>query len=289
MTGFGEDVRQNENTAVTVEVRAVNNRYLKITLRCSDGCPTLEPQIESLVRRHLKRGTVQVNVRVRQVSTPDHYRVNEDVLDGYRQQLENIQRRWDCSDPIPAVALLQLPGVVDDQQPVGETNEVWSVVEPALTTALENLVAMRIEEGNAMAADLAGNLATIEQQLNEIQSRAPKVVEAYRQKLRERIEKWLNANHVETDSTDLIREVGLYAERSDISEECVRLASHIDQFRKTIDLPESSGRRLDFLTQEMFRETNTIGSKANDSDISQHVIDIKTAIERIREMVQNVE
>ncbi|MGB6042294.1 MAG: YicC/YloC family endoribonuclease, partial [Pirellulales bacterium] len=145
MTGFGEDVRQNENTAVTVEVRAVNNRYLKITLRCSDGCPTLEPQIESLVRRHLKRGTVQVNVRVRQVSTPDHYRVNEDVLDGYRQQLENIQRRWDCSDPIPAVALLQLPGVVDDQQPVGETNEVWSVVEPALTTALENLVAMRIE------------------------------------------------------------------------------------------------------------------------------------------------
>jgi uncharacterized protein (TIGR00255 family) len=289
MTGFGEAARQNDHMAATVEVRTVNNRYLKVTTRCSDGCPTLEPQIDALVRRHVKRGTVQVNVRIQHPSTLDQFRINEEVLDGYRQQLENIQRRWQRSEPIPVDALLDLPGVVDDQQPPGDPAEVWSLVKTTLTASLENLAAMRRAEGQAMAVDLTANLNLIEQHLAQVQSRAPRVVESYRQKLNERINQWLQDNNVSAEPVDLIREVGLFAERSDISEECVRLQSHIEQFRKTVEQPEVSGRRLDFLTQEMFRETNTIGSKANDAEISQHVIEIKTAIERIREMVQNVE
>jgi len=289
MTGFGEAARQNDHMAATVEVRTVNNRYLKVSTRCSDGCPTLEPQIDALVRRHVKRGTVQVNVRIQHPSSPDKFRINEGVLDGYRQQLEQVQQRWQRTEQIPIETLLELPGVVDDQQSLGDPAEIWSLVETTLTTALEKLAAMRRSEGQAMATDLSANLNLIEQHLGQVQSRAPRVVEAYRHKLSERISQWLQDNNLSTEPVDLIREVGLFAERSDISEECVRLQSHIEQFRKTVEQPEASGRRLDFLTQEMFRETNTIGSKANDAEISQHVIEIKTAIERIREMVQNVE
>jgi uncharacterized protein (TIGR00255 family) len=289
MTGFGEAARQNDHMAATVEVRTVNNRYLKVSTRCSDGCPTLEPQIDALVRRHIKRGTVQVNVRIQYPSTPDQFRINENVLDGYRQQLEQVQQRWQRTEQIPVETLLDLPGVVQDQQSLGDPAKIWSLVETTLTTALENLAAMRRSEGQAMATDLSANLDLIEQHLGKVQARAPGVVEAYRQKLSERISQWLQDNNLSAEPVDLIREVGLFAERSDISEECVRLQSHIEQFRKTIKQPEASGRRLDFLTQEMFRETNTIGSKANDAEISQHVIEIKTAIERIREMVQNVE
>jgi uncharacterized protein (TIGR00255 family) len=289
MTGFGEAARQNDHMAATVEVRTVNNRYLKVSTRCSDGCPTLEPQIDALVRRYVKRGTVQVNVRIQHPSTPDKFRINEDVLDGYRRQLEQVQQRWQRTEQIPIETMLELPGVVDDQQSLGDPAEIWSLVETTLTKALEKLAAMRRSEGQAMATDLSANLNLIEQHLGQVQSRAPGVVEAYRRKLSERISQWLQDNNLSSEPVDLIREVGVFAERSDISEECVRLQSHIEQFRKTVEQPEASGRRLDFLTQEMFRETNTIGSKANDAEISQHVIEIKTAIERIREMVQNVE
>ncbi len=211
------------------------------------------------------------------------------MLDGYRQQLQKVQQRWQGSEPLTLDALLLLPGVVDDRPPLRDTAEVWPLVQTTLTAALENLTAMRRSEGQAMAADLTANLQLIEKHLQQVQSRAPRVVEAYRQKLGDRISQWLQENRLDTQPVDLLREVSLFAERSDISEECVRLQSHIDQFRTTIQQAEVSGRRLDFLTQEMFRETNTIGSKGNDADISQQVIEIKTVIERIREMVQNIE
>jgi uncharacterized protein (TIGR00255 family) len=152
-----------------------------------------------------------------------------------------------------------------------------------------SMAAMRAEEGKAMAADLAANAAAIARELNAIEARAPGVAETYRGRLSERLTKTLSEFQITLDPNDLIREVSIFAERSDISEEIVRLRSHLEQFAATLDLPESSGRKLEFLTQEMFRETNTIGSKANDVEISRHVIEIKAAIERIREMIQNVE
>ncbi len=289
MTGYGEAARQDEHLAATVEVRAINNRYLKVVARCGDGFPTLESQIEPVVRRHIKRGTVQVQVRIQRPSPTEGFRINEEVLEGYRRQLEQIQQHWQRTEPVPLDALLELPGVVDEQPLTGDAAQVWSLVEPTLTTALENLNAMRRAEGESMASDLSGNVEVIEDQLAKLETRAPQVLAAYRQRLCERIQQWLQENQVAADTVDLIREVGLFADRCDISEECVRLHSHLDQFRQTLQQAEASGRRLDFLTQEMFRETNTIGSKANDAQISQHVVEIKTAIERIREMVQNVE
>jgi uncharacterized protein (TIGR00255 family) len=148
---------------------------------------------------------------------------------------------------------------------------------------------MRADEGRAMAADLKANGQIVAVALDAIEARAPHVAESYRGRLTERLTKLLAEYEINLQPTDLIRELSIYAERSDISEEIVRLRSHLEQFGATLALEESSGRKLEFLTQEMFRETNTIGSKANDVQISRHVIEIKAAIERIREMIQNVE
>lgn len=290
MTGFGEAHRKDPQLAVSVEARTINSRYFKLVIRCGDGYGTLEPQIESLVRQHVKRGTVQITLRVDRARASDDYRVNASVLGGYRDQLEELRKTWKLPDPIGIEALLNLPGVV--RETAGAELDAaadWPIVSETLSAAMKNMDAMRAEEGRAMAADLAGNVAAIARELDAIEVLAPQVGESYRGRLTERLTKTLAEYQVTLEPGDLIREISIFAERSDISEEIVRLRSHLEQFASTLDLPESSGRKLEFLTQEMSRETNTIGSKANDVQISRHVIEIKAAIERIREMIQNVE
>ena len=165
----------------------------------------------------------------------------------------------------------------------------WPLVRETLAEAIGKMSLMRVDEGRAMAADLAANCRLLSTALDAIEARAPLVADSYRVRLSERLSKTLAEYEISLQPADLIRELSIYAERSDISEEIVRLRSHLEQFAATLELEESSGRKLEFLTQEMFRETNTIGSKANDVDIARQVIEIKAAIERIREMIQNVE
>jgi uncharacterized protein (TIGR00255 family) len=290
MTGFGEAHQQHDGVAAAVEVRAINSRFFKLSYRATEGYNSLEPRVEEAVREAIRRGTVQVNLRVDRLHTAENYKINADVLGGYRAQLQTLYRQWDITSVVPLEALLPLPGVVDDQSGTRlDPEEDWPVIQSTLKAALENLAHMRIEEGRAMAADLAVNCRAIAAGLAEIERRAPLMVEAYRTRLEERLKKVLAEFQVVLDPADLIREVSLFAERGDISEEIVRLKSHLDQFATIMDLPESSGRKLEFLTQEMFREANTIGSKANDVEIAKQVIEIKTAIERIREMIQNIE
>ena len=165
----------------------------------------------------------------------------------------------------------------------------WPLIEQALEEALANLEQMRQQEGRAMQRDLRANCQTVLDELDQIAARAPAVGDAYQTRLTERLNKLLADFGTRIEAADVIREVGMFAERCDISEEIVRLRSHIDQFRSILEASDASGRKLDFLTQEMFRETNTIGAKANDAEIARHVVEIKASIERIREMVQNVE
>ena len=292
MTGFGESHSQQDGLAVTVEVRTVNNRFFKLAVRTTEGYASLEPLIESDVRNSVHRGTIQVNVRVDRKRSPDDYRINVDVLERYQQQLRSLMRKWNgtkTEDP-SLEAMLPLPGVVDDAS--GEAIDAtadWPVIRRTVQAALENLGRMRGEEGRAMAADLAANCRTVAASLDQIERRAPLVVEDYRTRLFDRLKRTLAELDVVLNPADVIKEVGMFADRSDISEEIVRLRSHLEQFQATVELPESAGRKLDFLVQEMLRETNTIGSKANDVEIARHVIEIKTAIERIREMIQNIE
>ena len=290
MTGFGEAHCRRDGLAVSVEVRTINSRYFKIAIRIAEGYGALESQIESILRRRVRRGTIQVSVRVDRARCAEGYRINKEVLNGYRQQIEAMHREWHISQPVSLESLLLLPGVVDESC-LGSSAaaEDWPAIRETLETAIDNMDRMRLEEGRAMAADLEANARTAAACLDVIQQRGPLVVVAYRARMEERLRKTLADFQIVLDPADLIKEVSLYGERIDISEEIVRLRSHLEQFQGLLDLPESSGRKLEFLTQEMFREANTIGSKAGDVEISRQVIEIKAAIERIREMIQNIE
>jgi uncharacterized protein (TIGR00255 family) len=287
MTGFGEAHRQADGVAVSVEVRTINNRYFKLTVRSPDGYNALEGEIEQLVRPQVKRGTVQVSLDVKRPHSAEDFRINAAVLEGYRQQLEAFRGKQ--QPPVPLEALLPLPGVVDEERHASDAAADWPLISATLAAAMDNLSRMRQDEGRAMAADLRANALLIAGELARIEARAPQTINGYRARLTDRIGALLAEYQMTLQPGDLIREIGLYAERSDVSEEIVRLKSHLEQFEAYMGMEESSGRKLEFITQEMFREVNTIGSKANDVEISRHVIEIKAAIEKIREMIQNVE
>ena len=290
MTGHGEAHRHEAGVSVAVEVRTVNNRYFKLSVRATEGYASLEAQIEAVVRQHIRRGTAQINLRVDREPSPDDYRLNIPVLEGYLAQLRGFFGESLRRDDASLASLLALPGVVREPTADVEVIEAqWPLIEQTLQDALARLTEMRQGEGRAMAADLATNAAHVAKELSAIETRAPLVVDAYRSRLSDRLNKLLGDLGVQIQPADIVREVGIFAERSDISEEIVRLKSHLEQFQTVQATEESSGRKLEFLTQEMFRETNTIGSKSNDAEIARHVIEIKSSIERMREMIQNVE
>ncbi|MEX0677812.1 MAG: YicC/YloC family endoribonuclease [Pirellulales bacterium] len=290
MTGFGEAHRKDATMAVSAEVRTINSRYFKLVVRCGDGYTALEPLVDNVVRRHIKRGAVQVSLRIDRARGSDDYKLDAAVLGGYRRQLDELSKAWKLTQPLGVEALLALPGVVvQDPAAALDVERDWPLVDQTLQAAIEKMSLMRADEGRAMAADLKANLALLARELDAIDARAPLVADSYRARLMERLTKALEEFQITLQPADLIRELSIYAERSDISEEIVRLRSHLEQFAATLEVDESSGRKLEFLTQEISRETNTIGSKANDVQISRHVIEIKAATERIREMIQNVE
>jgi uncharacterized protein (TIGR00255 family) len=290
MTGFGEARGKSGDLSVQVEVRTINNRHFKLGFRASEGYASLESDVETVVRESMRRGSVQVNLRVDRQTSPEEYRINEIVLEGYRNQLTDIAKRNKWSEAVQLDALLQLPGVVDEASRTNiEPRDDWPAIEPVLKAALAAVNKMRREEGAALLLDLAANCRAIEEFVDLIAQRSPEVSVAYQSRLAQRVNKALEELKVKVDATDLIREVSLFVDRSDVSEEIVRLRSHLQQFAEALQLPESAGRKLEFIVQEMGREVNTIGSKANDAEISRHVVEVKSSLERIREQIQNVE
>ncbi len=289
MTGYGEAEETGAAVSVVVEVRAVNNRYLKVNYRSSDRVGKDETWVEKIVRQYIKRGTVHVQVRTVDSDNRAGFRFNTETLNAYREQLQEFHRHHPMDGHVTLDSLLSLPGVVEETTSAGTTEEVEPLVEQAIIAALKNLNDMRSVEGQAMGHDMLENIEAIKAQLILIEERIPQVTNDYTSRLRDRVAKLLKSLGSSVEPGDIAREVALFAERSDISEEVVRLQSHLNQFCETIKASEGVGRRLEFVSQEMFRETNTIGSKANDTEISKYVIEIKAAIERIREMVQNLE
>jgi uncharacterized protein (TIGR00255 family) len=290
MTGFGEARGQAAGLSVSVEVRTINNRHFKLGYRASDGYASLEPDVEAVVRQSMRRGTVQVNLRVDRQLAADSFRINTSVVESYRWQIDAMCGRNGWKENVGLDILLQLPGAVDEQARANfEPRDDWPTIEAVLQDALAAVNKMRIDEGKALLIDLAANGQVVEQFLNKVAKRAPEVAESYRERLKQRVNKALTELSVTLDPTDLLREVSLFIDRSDVSEETVRLRSHLQQFAEALQLEESAGRKLEFIVQEMGREVNTIGSKANDAEISRYVVEIKSALERIREQIQNVE
>ena len=285
MTGHGQAVAENEHVHVLVELRSVNNRYLKTSIS-SELDPGCESQLETLLRDRVKRGSISARIKLLFHSGNQDYQINQAALQAYQKQLANIES---LEHPASLDALLNLPGVVEESAPADRLQAAWPVIEQATQNALEKLVEMRRREGAAMQKDLLGNCDLIAQHAEKIESLAPHVIDNYAKRISDRLNQMLKELNVSVTESDVIREVGIFAERVDISEELVRLKSHVEQFKSIIGASTSNGRKLDFLTQELLRETNTIGAKANDVEIANHVVEIKTAIERIREMVQNVE
>jgi uncharacterized protein (TIGR00255 family) len=287
MTGFGEARHQDDLWSVGVEVRTVNNRHLKLSAKISEPYGALEPEVERLVRETIRRGSVQLLLRVERPRRAEDYRLNLVALASYRDQLREL---LPAGVPVDYSGLLVLPGVVEERMPASDDpHDDWPALAAIVNAALGRLQAARAAEGRAMADELLELGRGVADQLSRIADRGPGVVATYQKRLAERVQAMVQSQGVAIEPRDLIREVAIFAERADISEEIVRLRAHLDQYAAVIEEPESSGRKLEFVVQEMGRETNTIGSKANDVEISRCVVEIKGLLERIRELIQNVE
>lgn len=288
MTGHGQASGNLEETTIEVEIRTVNNRFLKISSKISDSVSAIDSNIETIVREFLKRGSITVSLRVSRKGKNNAAVVNSQTLQSYVDQAKEIADRNGVAFSYNLGELLNLPGVLEVVR-IEEDEPLIDAAKKTLRDALQDLQTMRLQEGRAMATQFDVQLGQISQLREQIELRAPIVNTDYRLKLEQRVRTVLSNLGHETTELDLLRETLLFADRTDISEELTRLASHLAQFRDAMAQTESQGRRLDFLIQEMFREVNTIGSKGNDSEISQSVVSIKTTIEQMRELVQNVE
>ncbi len=291
MTGQGQGRRAYGAVEIAAEVRSVNNRHLKIQTRTSEGLSGLEARIEGLVRNYLRRGSLQINVQMTNGRVAPQFGLDATVLENYIKQSSDVSLKLGLDNSSLRIAdLLALPGVISEAASNRDVDdELASAVLEAVREALEELNQMRQAEGAAMAIELSQQLSKLRELTSLIDNRAPVVVDEYRARLEKRLSTALAEVGAELREADLVREVLIMADRSDIREEIVRLQSHFDQFESLLAEDESLGRKLDFLIQEMFREANTIGSKAGDAMISQRVVDIKSVIEQMRELVQNLE
>lgn len=302
MTGQGEArVAFSGGGFLVAEVRSVNNRHFKISSRLSEGLGFMEPLLDSLVRSKVKRGSIQLNVSWQGRPDVEVQQIRPAVLQGYIEQLRSVSQQLDFSTEIRWSDLLDLPGVIGEASAVDNRSpELTEGILEAVERALDDLAAMRAKEGSLMENELRRQLDQLRQMVQQIDNRAPEVVAEHRLRLKQRvvaaIAEALEAGSSESGSSDsivqdsdLIREVAILSDKTDVREEIVRLRSHFVQFEELLSSTESQGRRLDFLIQEMFREANTIGSKASDALISRSVVELKAVLEQIRELVQNVE
>lgn len=289
MTGFGDATAERDGTHYAVEIRSLNNRFFKPIIKLPDSISGLEPELETVLRDRLGRGSITYILKMRMNSAEAAYHINTQALKSYLEQLQQV-KGIDRLVQIDLASLVQLPGVC--QEPRDESDEIarhGPVVRELTELAITKLSAMRGREGQSLFTDLMKHSKLIAVRLTEIEKRAPFVIDDYHKRLSQRVKQLLNKAELKVDEVDLIKEVAVFAERADISEEIQRLTHHLEQFEQSCGTGEHAGRKLDFITQEMLREANTIASKANDATIAGHIVEIKGAIDRMKEQVQNVE
>ncbi len=292
MTGFGRFREATEQRTIEVEARSVNHRFLKLQIRLPRDLARLEPEVEAEIKKVLQRGSVSVTIRNEELADSNGITLDQELAAQLNAQAKTLARTLGMPEQdLTLDALVALPGVVRTSEPSDTLDEERkAAVLGALNHALESLVNMRRTEGATLAEELRLIHRRIVAAVQEVKERAPVVVEEYARKLQKRLNHLLTqfSDKVAATDSDILREVALFADRADISEELQRLESHLEQFTGLLNGDEV-GRKLDFLLQEMLRETNTIASKASDSAIARHVIEIKTDLERLREQAQNIE
>jgi uncharacterized protein (TIGR00255 family) len=294
MTGYGRAQKLTDGRDILVELRSVNHRYYEFSARLPRTCMYLEEKLKTFLNGTIARGKVEVSVTITRPDGRDaQIAVNNSIAEGYvnalramNEELGENGRIW-LADDITLSSLLRLPDLFTVTKEQDDEAEVWAGVSAAAAEALESFLQMRQAEGERLAADLSGKLDTLDGMLAQIEALEPGVAENYRNRLLTKLKELLADTNI--DEQRILTETAIFAEKTAIDEETGRLHSHIAQFRELLTLGEPIGRKLDFLVQEMNREVNTIGSKAQDLGITRLVVDMKSEIEKIREQIQNIE
>ena len=290
MTGFGRAEYTDGKRNITVEIKSVNHRYSDISVKMPRRYSFAEDRVKAVVKSRLKRGKVDVSIMVENITENDiNIKLNEPIARQYFDNLKTLQDNFDLSGEITLRLLATMPDVMKAIPDVDDEEEIAKAILVPVEEAAVNLEKMRAVEGEKLAEDLLGRGETIKGILDKIAERAPGVVVDYTAKLRERITELLAGNATIPEER-ILTEAAIFADKCAIDEEITRLNSHLIQLKKIVDSPnDAEGNKLDFLVQEMNREANTIGSKANDITITNYMLEIKSEIEKIREQVQNVE
>jgi uncharacterized protein (TIGR00255 family) len=290
MTGYGWGEDADEGFKVTVELSSVNRKQSEITVNLPRELEVLEAQIRDQVNRAIARGriTARVSLHAGEGMEAARVHVNRALAKAYANELNRLAKELKLTGALSLDTLMRAPGVLQSNEEMADAEDFWPSVQRALVKALDMLVKMRVREGANLRKDLSQRISFMQKSVARVKKEAPLVQKRYREQLLERI-KAAGLNGPTLEDERLVKEVVYFADRSDISEEITRLESHFQQFHDCVKATEPMGRTLDFLAQEMNREVNTIGSKANDARISREVVILKTELEKFREQAQNVE
>lgn len=288
MTGFGRAQASVEGFNITVEIRSVNHRYFEFYAKLPRTYSFLEDKVKALLSTGISRGKVECSIQLE--ATADEsvvVSVNEPLAKGYVDAIKEISEKFSLADDLTALSVARFSDVLSISKAPVDEDELWAKVSPVVSEALQGFVTMRETEGKKLCEDVLSRADTIIENVSYIESRSPETVKLYSEKLLERMKNVLGDTQI--DEARILTEAAIYADKIAVAEETVRLRSHIEQLHEMLNSNEAVGRKLDFLVQEINREANTIGSKAQDVDIARRVIDIKAEVEKIREQIQNIE
>ncbi|MBQ4313534.1 MAG: YicC family protein [Clostridia bacterium] len=288
MTGFGRCQDTVAGKDITVEIKAVNHRYFEFSARTSRGYGFLEDKLKNFVQSKVSRGKIDMYVSIQSVDDGTVIvEINQSLAAGYVEALHTLAQEYSLAEDVTVSTLSRYPDVLNVRRAPEDEDAVWEAVKSVAEKAVESFINMREVEGAKLRADVEQRLDTILEAVAFVESKSPETLAKYEERLRARIEELLGDAKV--DEQRLLTECAIFADKIAVDEETVRLRSHIEQFRDILLLDEPVGRKLDFLVQEINRETNTIGSKSQNTDIAHTVVDVKAEIEKIREQIQNIE
>ena len=288
MTGYGRAGALLHGRDIKVELRSVNARFFEYSSRLPRSCAFLEDKLKKLVAAKVSRGKVELSLSIQTVTAADTVvSVNWSLAQGYRAALDSLIEKMELKNDVTAGMIARFPEVLTQTAAPTNEDELWQDVQSVALQAVDAFVAMRAAEGEKLKADVAGRLDTIEELVAKIEQGSAGRVQAYSDRLYARLQELLGDRSI--DESRLVTEAALFADKTAIDEETVRLHSHVAQYREILTLDEPVGRKLDFLTQELNRESNTIGAKCQDVAITRLVVELKSEIEKIREQIQNIE
>jgi uncharacterized protein (TIGR00255 family) len=288
MTGYGRAEQITGDWQISIELSAVNRKQTDIVVHLPSGLAALESDLKKQIGQQVLRGRVSARITVESAnSTSSEISLDENLAKQYIALVQSLAKDCDQELQVSGSDLLRVPGVFTFETHTLPVDELQKSLPQVLNESLEALLAMQDAEGEHLHEDLEARLKFVEKELDVIATASPQVIERYRKTLHQRLEE--AGLNIDLNDDRLLREIGLFADRCDISEEITRTQSHIKQFRSYMESEEAVGRSLDFLCQELNREINTIGSKANDAEIAQHVVETKTELEKVREQVQNIQ